>query len=1139
MIIRKFFFAIILFIISNLLHAQINDDFADGDFTSNPNWSGDIANFEVNTEGRLHLNAPAVTDTSYLSVSNEVIQNATWEFFVEMDFDPSSSNFAKVYITSNQSNLTVALNGYFVKLGNTSDDISLYRQDGFEEVLLIDGADGLLSLSNGNDVKVKVTRDDLGNWELLADTAAGTTYISQGISSDLTYLSSNYLGVYAKYTSTRSDLFFFDDFLVSGDVFADIIPPIVQEVIVVSNNQLDVRFSEIIESVSGSLASNYFVNNSIANPSTVNIDGLDETLVHLNFASTFSTGIENEITISNITDLTGNIILPQSNSFTFIEFVNATYKNVVFNEIFADPTPILGLPDAEFIEIYNTTNDYFNLQDWKLINTTTEKILPDFILYPNELVILCDMGDTGLYNSFGNVLPISSFSTLSNDGDSLTLLNDLGDVIDIVFYDIDWYNNSEKADGGWTLELINPETPCSNSTNWTASNSSIGGSPGTINSVFNNTQDTSQPTINGYSIINATKIQINFSEIMNPNSLLSSNFTINNSNNISNIEVVNSNQSVLLTLINPIDTGVVYTISVNGATDCIGNSIASGESINFLIGYSPLYGDILINEIMADPTPEVGLPDAEYLELINVSDKVIDLSSSLINEYAFPENTLIQPNGFLVIIDDSYESLFAGLFNKVIIPWGESFLTNDGKELFLKTIFGDELDRINYSIDWYLDDSKNDGGWSLERINPMAPCLGSQNWQASVSNNGGTPGIQNSIYDIAPDLVPPILLSVLVIDENTIEMVFNEKLDTSSVALGIYSITNNIQVSSLENVSPSYTDIRAGLSQPLVSGVVYYLSVSDLSDCSGNLVLANTNSVAFGLPEEPLPGEVILNEALFYPRTGGSDFVEVYNNSKKIISLKNWKLANIENEAVANEKVITELPILLLPNDFCVLTASKSNIVAEYPQSNQNKFIQMDGLPTYNIDEGNIVLISSFVDDNDSIVINQSDRFDYSQLLHYPLIGNLQGISLERIDYNRPTSDNTNWLSAAASAGYATPGFKNSQYHQTGEGISEITIEPEVFSPDNDGYSDVVNITYKLENVGFTGSIYIYDGQGRVIRKLVQNELLPESGTVSWNGITDSNEKARVGMYVVYAEIFDLLGNVKSYKKPCVLGGKF
>src|SRR5690606_15491212 len=105
-------------------------------------------------------------------------------------------------------------------------------------------------------------------------------------------------------------------------------------------------------------------------------------------------------------------------------------------------------------------------------------------------------------------------------------------------------------------------------------------------------------------------------------------------------------------------------------------------------------------------------------------------------------------------------------------------------------------------------------------------------------------------------------------------------------------------------------------------------------------------------------------------------------------------------------------------------------------------------------------------------------------------------------------------------------------------GNGKISIDPEVFSPDNDGYQDVVNISYTLDGPGKVGTVAIYDAHGRLVRWLLQNELLSTEGTISWDGITESGEKALMGVYVVYFEVFDLGGTVSKYKLPVVVGGR-
>jgi hypothetical protein len=193
---------------------QFTDNFSDGDFTNNPNWIGDVGNFEVDTNNALHLN-DNVANTSYLSTPSQAIVNGSWEFSVRLDFSPSQNNYARVYLVSDTSDLSGLLNGVYVKIGGQSgsiDDISLYTQSGTNHNEIIDGVDSLAT--NNPDIRVRVTVDAVGNWELFLDTNG--VFFTQGTVFDNSLTSSSFFGVYCKYTVTRSDKFWFDDFTVTG-----------------------------------------------------------------------------------------------------------------------------------------------------------------------------------------------------------------------------------------------------------------------------------------------------------------------------------------------------------------------------------------------------------------------------------------------------------------------------------------------------------------------------------------------------------------------------------------------------------------------------------------------------------------------------------------------------------------------------------------------------------------------------------------------------------------------------------------------------------------------------------------------------------------------------------------------------------
>jgi len=166
------------------------------------------------------------------------------------------------------------------------------------------------------------------------------------------------------------------------------------------------------------------------------------------------------------------------------------------------------------------------------------------------------------------------------------------------------------------------------------------------------------------------------------------------------------------------------------------------------------------------------------------------------------------------------------------------------------------------------------------------------------------------------------------------------------------------------------------------------------------------------------------------------------------------------------------------------------------------------------------------------------DYFKYDEGMQFALLNDSKGVSLERIDFDRPSSDRTNWHSASQTAGFATPAYENSQHYGAAKADGTINLSPELFSPDEDGINDVLTISYQFDNSGYVGNISIYDSKGRLIKNLVKNELLGTRGSYSWDGIDENKEKARIGIYVVYFEAFDLTGNVKHYKSPCVVAGQ-
>jgi hypothetical protein len=1120
---------VILLFLTQLSFAQLTDDFTDGDFTGNPVWSGDDANWTIDLN-QLRTNGPAVTPTTtYLSVSSSASTAAEWNFLANPKCATSGGNYMDIVLISDAAAVNGNFNGYFVRIGGTPDEVSLFRKDGAVSTKIIDGTDGIIASSSNNPARVKAVRDASNNWTLECDVTGGTNYILQGTVIDATYLTSSFFGVVVTYSASNNIKYYLDD-IYAGPIIVDVTPPAISSVTVISSSQLDVYFDENVEQSTAETETNYSVNNSIGNPSSALRDGTDLKLVHLTFATSFTSGLTNTITINNTEDNSGNGCVNETANFMYLSTGTAAYRDVIINEIFADPSPQIALPTVEFIELYNRGNDNFDLTNWTFSDASSTTTLGNFILMQGEYVIICSVSDTALFSPYGNFIGVSSFPSLNNTGDDVIIKDNNGNLIDKISFTDNWYNDATKDDGGWTLELINPTLPCSGSNNWISSNDAGGGTPGEINSVYSNSPDVAVPKILSVSVSSLSQIIITFSESMDSLSLTGATYTFSNGITATTILPIGPEFNTAILDITPnLDSLTLYSLSISGATDCSGNSVSTA-TFYFGIGVKPLPFELVINEIFADPGGSPGLPENEFIEIRNVTSKLISLNGCIYSDptaTAVLGNEVIYPNGFLIICASADELMFDANIGRAlgISPWPS--LNNAGDSLVLKNASGQVIHKVNYSDNWYADDAKDDGGWTLEMIDPLNPCGEENNWRASDHPDGGTPYAVNSVNDFNPDNDAPQISNAGAADSVTVEILFNEITDSLSMMSAVYTIDNGINILSVNYITDKKVRLNLDPLTYLQYDIIYTVSVTGCEDCIGNTA---TTTKTIALPEQATAGDLVINEILYDPRESGADFVEVYNNSDKIISLKNWTFANFSNDTVAAHELITSDELLLFPGEYAAFTEDKNNILVEYPLGNSNRIFEISDLPSYNNGEGTVYLISNT---NEMI-----DQFSYNDNMHFALLNSVDGISLERLDFNRPSDDVTNWHSAAESVNFASPGYQNSQYIPV-ENTGSVSIDPNVFSPDNDGYQDVINISYEFTEPGNVANIFIFDASGRIVRKLIQNELLGASGVISWDGINERREKAGVGAYICYFEIFNANGDVQKYKIPFVLAAKF
>jgi hypothetical protein len=277
--------------------------------------------------------------------------------------------------------------------------------------------------------------------------------------------------------------------------------------------------------------------------------------------------------------------------------------------------------------------------------------------------------------------------------------------------------------------------------------------------------------------------------------------------------------------------------------------------------------------------------------------------------------------------------------------------------------------------------------------------------------------------------------------------------------------------------------------------------------------------------------EIVINEILFNPQSGGSDYVELYNRSNKIFDANKLYIANRNSSGViSSPKLLAPSPCYIFPEEYIVVTENATELALNYLVQNPDVVLTISSLPSFPDDEGDVILLN--------FQGNIVDEIKYRDDWHFALIDNAEGVALERIDPDGPSQNETNWHSAASTAGHGTPGYKNSQYKLL-QGINAtIEITPKVFSPDNDGRDDVTTIQYKTTEPGYTANITIYDAGGRPVTSLVRNGILGLTGYWNWDGLDDKKLKLPVGTYIIVTEIFNLRGKKETFKNVVVLARK-
>lgn len=588
-----------------------------------------------------------------------------------------------------------------------------------------------------------------------------------------------------------------------------------------------------------------------------------------------------------------------------------------------------------------------------------------------------------------------------------------------------------------------------------------------------------------------------------------------------------SDENYLLHLNRKIPDAKETYLSIHNLILPNGDTIPAGPYS--LYYHEAAFSDLVITEIMHDPSPAALLPETEYIEFFNRSDLPVNLKMMTLqingSIFELPEYVLF-PGSYMVLTANETDSPNA------IFPYKWIALTNGGGDIVLRNPSGQITTAFRYPERLPGPQFKQDGGWSLECIDSGNLSGTLSNWAYCSNEQGGTPGMENSVLTSNPDTQGPGMVDAWLENDSVLMLNFGEPLSASTIHADDFDFSQtDVKIEELSKDSVFGDVLTIAFQKSLIPNEVITLSIpSGLSDLAGN-PFKGPSTLTFGLPGHLDSLDVVINELLFDPPEDGCDYVELYNRSDKILALDSLCLARGGEEWMPESLVpLSDKCRWFLPGTYLCF-ANDADWVKEYFKlPDAPNLISLPGLPNY-VTDGGIVFVTR---KNGTII----EQMNYSPSYHFSLLADTRGVALERTRFDAPSENPMTWHSAASTAGYGTPGSINSQQinNEKEKQKKLFSVSPEIFTPDLDGNNDQLIISYHFENPGKKGTFTVYDAEGFQIKKLVNNQTLGTSGIITWDGTNDDHAKVPPGIYIIGARVFDKDGIVRNGKETCVLG---
>lgn len=478
----KQFILFILVLLPVCAFAQFTETFDGPEIDSNNPWKGDLSDFQITDDGWLSLVGDPDKKYSRLKISLPYSNNMEWKFDVKMTFTPSDPNHIRFYLLTENLSLLGISSEYYIQIGSTKKTITLrrFRETEKAPVRIIEKELDVLK-QNIVSLSVKVTLENSSLWSIYVREEGESTYTlldtkEQKISSGIKYIESGLACHFSKKVRGH----FIDNIEISSNItpseeepenpdpeepVSPIVLPKLLSVQPLNLCELQFTFDRPVD-----ISEAWFMISEIGKADRIGYaDEQMKTVVNTKYPEEMVAGINYTITYDGLTDMEGNKLVPFSEEFVLEgeDGGEAESGSILINEIMADPKGLEELPETEYVELYNTTENVLVLTDWQFSYGGKAKPMTTFEIPAKGYAVLYRSGRDIVADPSAVKVPLDNFpSALANTGKLLQLFDGDNNLIDEVTY--------EKATPAKSWER--------SSSGWHLSSDPRGGTPGSVNS---------------------------------------------------------------------------------------------------------------------------------------------------------------------------------------------------------------------------------------------------------------------------------------------------------------------------------------------------------------------------------------------------------------------------------------------------------------------------------------------------------------------------------------------------------------------------------------------------------------------------------------------------------------------------------